>query len=82
MVKKSSVYFLVLVCCFIVPGVFAQMGGIRGMVLDADFEVPLSGVRVRISETGKETVTGDAGSYYLEEVGPGSYTLLYSKGGL
>lgn len=68
-------------CWLIAAATFAQMGGIRGVVMDQDFEVPLPGVKVRISETGQEAVTGDAGSYYLEKVEPGAYTLLFSKGG-
>ncbi|WP_372847225.1 carboxypeptidase regulatory-like domain-containing protein, partial [Pontiella sp.] len=59
----------------------AQLGGIRGMALDADFEVPLPGVKVRISETGQETQTGDAGSFFFEQVEPGSYTVLFNKPG-
>ncbi len=59
----------------------AQMGGARGTVMDLDFEVPLPNVLVRVSETGQETETGDGGSYFLEGVDPGSYTLLFSKSG-
>ena len=49
--------------------------------MDLDFEVPLPGVKVRVSETGQEVETGDTGSYFLEGVEPGSYTLLFSKSG-
>lgn len=59
----------------------AQVGGIRGVVMDKDFEVPLPGVRVRISETGQEALSGDTGAYLLENIEPGAYTLLFSKGG-
>ncbi len=62
-------------------GALAQMGGIRGMVMDADFEVPLPGVKILVSETGREAVSGDAGSYVLEQVPPGAYTLMFSKPG-
>lgn len=58
-----------------------QMGGIRGSVIDQDFEVPLPGVKVVVTETGQETTTGDAGSFYLEQVQPGAYTLVFSKPG-
>ncbi|MDF7808194.1 TonB-dependent receptor [Pontiellaceae bacterium B12219] len=61
--------------------VFAQVGGIRGVVMDSDFEVPLPGVKVVVSETGQETVTGDTGSYNLQNIEPGAYTLMFSKGG-
>ena len=51
------------------------------MVMDADFEVPLPGVKVVIPETGQEVVTGDTGSFYLEQIEPGAYTVMFSKGG-
>ena len=68
------------VVCWVAP-TQAQLGGIRGAVTDLDFEVPLPGVKVLVSETGQEIVTSDAGSYYLENLNPGSYTLLFSKAG-
>jgi len=72
---------LVLVGFFCVSTAVAQIGGIRGVVMDQDFDVPLPGVKVRVSETGQEAVTGDTGSYYLEKMEPGSYTVLFSKEG-
>ncbi|QBG47224.1 hypothetical protein EGM51_07375 [Verrucomicrobia bacterium S94] len=72
---------LLFVLSLCICGASAQQGGIRGMVMDADFEVPLPGVKVVISETGQEAVTGDAGSYFLEQVEPGAYTLMFSKDG-
>lgn len=59
----------------------AQSGGIRGTVMDQDLEVPLPGVKVLISETGQEVASGEAGAYVFENVGPGAYTLLFSKEG-
>ncbi len=70
-----------LVWTLAVAGALAQQGGIRGLVMDQDFEVPLPGVKVLISETGQEAVTGDTGSYYLEQVQPGAYTVMFSKPG-
>ncbi|MDF7823131.1 TonB-dependent receptor [Pontiellaceae bacterium B12227] len=77
----SRFSFFVVTLLVLAAPVFAQVGGIRGVVMDQDFEVPLSGVKVMISETGQETVTGDTGSYYLEQVQPGAYTVMFSKGG-
>ncbi len=71
----------VLCGCSAPLGTSAQLGAIRGVAVDRDFEVPLPDVKVRILETGQETETRDAGSYYLEEVGPGAYTVLFSKAG-
>lgn len=79
--KKSTVLFLMGICGFVATNVWAQLGGLRGVVMDQDFKVPLSGVKVCVSETGKEAVTSDTGSYYFENIKPDSYTLIFSKDG-
>jgi len=80
-VKKTVFGLLIGIGGFLSSVAFAQQGGIRGTVMDQDFEVPLPGVKVLVSETGQETETGDAGSYVFEAVEPGAYTLLFSKSG-
>jgi len=80
-VKKYLIHLLVPVVLFCSMEAFAQKGGIRGTVMDTDFEVPLPGVKVVVSETGQEVVTGDTGSFYLEQVEPGAYTVMFSKAG-
>ncbi len=60
---------------------FAQQGGIRGTVMDQDFEVPLPGVKITLSETGQETESGETGSYVFEGIEPAAYTLFFSKSG-
>lgn len=81
MVAQASIRVWTACFAFGVGIAMAQQGGIRGMAMDADFEVPLPGVKVLVSETGQETVTGDAGSYVFESLEPGAYTLLFSKSG-
>ncbi len=76
-VKRLLVFSVFL----LTAGVQAQVGGVRGTVMDPDFQVPLPGVKIRVSETGQEAETGDGGSYYLEGIEPGSCTLLFSKSG-
>ncbi|VGO21406.1 TonB-dependent receptor [Pontiella sulfatireligans] len=76
--RKHVVLFILTFACL---SVFGQQGGIRGMVMDADFEVPLSGVKVHVSETEQEVETDEAGNYYLEAVAPGAYTIMFSKSG-
>ncbi len=56
-------------------------GGIRGVVIDKDFEVPLSRAQVVIVETGQSATTGDQGNFLLGGVLPGRYTLVFSKPG-
>ncbi len=58
-----------------------QVGGIRGMVYDKDFEAPLPGAQVSIAETGETVTTTDEGNYVFREVAPGTYTLVFHKEG-
>lgn len=60
---------------------WSQAGGVRGIVTDQDFEVPLANVRVTISETGDELRTQSGGSFYKDGLMPGSYTLIFSANG-
>lgn len=79
---KGTIYWRVLAGSLLLSAqVFALVGGIRGTAMDQDFEIPLPGVKVRISETGQETETAESGSYFFESVESGVYTLLFIKEG-
>ncbi|MDZ4773407.1 MAG: TonB-dependent receptor [Planctomycetota bacterium] len=56
-------------------------GSIRGVVSDGDFDLPLAGAAVVVVETGASVRTGDQGNFLIEQVAPGSYTLVFSKDG-
>ena len=72
----------VAVLFWLLPAAAAQeVGGIRGVVYDQDFDVPLPGVQVQINETGAMTTTNDEGIFVFGEVEPGTYTLVFSKEG-
>ena len=58
-----------------------QGGSIRGMVKDGDFEAPLGAAQVTIVELGARASTSDQGSYVLNQIRPGTYTLVFSKEG-
>ena len=59
----------------------AGTGTLRGVVRDADFDVPLPAARVRIQGTSLEVLTSDQGLYTFPEVPAGTYTLVCSKDG-
>jgi TonB-dependent receptor len=59
----------------------AGTGTLRGVVRDADFDVPLPAARVRIQGTSLEALTSDQGTYIFAEVPAGTYTLVCSKDG-
>lgn len=58
-----------------------QMGSIRGVVTDRDFEAPLPGAKVLIIETGQTVETADQGNYVFAQVTAGRYTLVFTKEG-
>lgn len=58
-----------------------QVGSIRGVVFDADFNVPLREVQVVVAELEQEARTSPQGDYVFPSVPPGSYTLVFTKPG-
>ena len=60
---------------------YAQTGSIRGVVYDADFDGPLPFAEVLIVENQQKTTATEDGLYVLEEVPPGTYTLVFSREG-
>ncbi len=58
-----------------------QTGGIRGVISDQDFDVPLAAVEVTIVETGTKTTVTDEGNYVFNQVPAGTYTLIFAKEG-
>jgi len=75
---------LVLLALAVVAPVRAQQGGVgavRGVVIDADFAVPLARVRVTLVETGASATTSPDGTFALESVAPGTYTMTFAKEG-
>jgi hypothetical protein len=80
MVKRVVLHAALLFC--LSPVLQAQqVGGIRGVVYDKDFDVPLAGAQVQIAETGDAKITDDQGHYVFENVVPGTYTVVVSKDG-
>jgi len=59
----------------------APQGGVRGVIEDADFNRPLSGVRVTIVQTGQTTTSQEQGNYVINEVKPGTYTVVFFREG-
>jgi outer membrane receptor protein involved in Fe transport len=58
-----------------------QSGSIRGVVRDKDFDLPLGGATVVVLETGMRVTASDQGNYVIEQIAPGTYTLVFTKDG-
>lgn len=80
-VKWYSCICLVIILFFTKKALAQQVGSIRGIVYDKDFDVPLAAAQVSMAETGDKTATTDEGNFVFGQVLPGSYTLVFSKEG-
>lgn len=56
-------------------------GGVRGLVLDAEFGGGVAEAAIRILELGREERAAPDGHFLFEGIPAGTYTLLFSKGG-
>lgn len=83
MVKPAKFYFILFIVITIAasPVLAEQAGSIRGMIYDKDFDAPLAAGQVMIAETGQVAVATDQGNYLLENLQPGTYTIVFSKDG-
>jgi hypothetical protein len=80
-IVKSVVLSVALSCSLISVAPAQEVGGIRGVVSDKDFDRPLGAVQVQIAEMGDKRMTDDEGDFVFEQVKPGTYTLVFSKEG-
>ena len=83
--RAMSAVLILLVAGILTTPVFPQTAGptgvIRGTVVDIDYELPLSGVRVAILGTSLSARTDENGNFLIENVPPGTWTLVYSLEG-
>ncbi|MGD8786721.1 MAG: TonB-dependent receptor [Phycisphaerales bacterium] len=78
---RSAAMGIALMLCLTSVIQAQEVGGIRGVVYDKDFDVPLVGAQVLLYETGEKTTTSDEGHFVFGQVPPGTYTLVFSKEG-
>lgn len=69
------------VLCVAAPAAAQQVGSIRGVVFDKDFDAPLPLATVEILGSDKKVVANDEGIFVFPEVPAGTYTLAFSKDG-
>ncbi len=85
MIRRGALASLVLLATILIPLPVAAQGGgagaVRGVVIDADFAVPLARVGVSVVEIGVTVATSPDGTFVIENVAPGTYTLTFAKDG-
>jgi len=57
------------------------LGGVRGVVSDAEFSGPVAQATVQMVELNKQQTTSEDGHFLFEGVPPGTYTVTVSKPG-
>lgn len=81
----SSLLRLWILLCLLLGGqrlaAAQELGTIRGVVIDQDFQVPLGGATVLLIETGQRVETAPEGNYSFPNLAAGKYTLVFSKDG-
>ena len=75
--------FTLLVPAALASGPAQDIGSIRGVVVDADLEVPLAGVEVQLVtvDITLTAQTDEQGAYQLPSVPVGAYTVVFSRAG-
>jgi len=58
-----------------------QVGALRGRVVDSEFYQPVPGVDISLEGTQLKIQSSDDGSFFLNGVGPGIYTVLAGRSG-
>ena len=84
MSRRSPLSFwlaLALVCWFPALASAQELGTVRGVVSDQDFQVPLGGASILLIETGQKTESAQEGNYSFPNLAPGKYTLVFSRDG-
>jgi outer membrane receptor protein involved in Fe transport len=59
----------------------AGQGGIRGVIYDADYNLPVPAVRVTVAETGQAVLSGEDGHFRIPDLPPGGYTVVFASEG-
>lgn len=78
----TQTFFITLLCCFLSLMVQAQQtGAVKGTVKTSDGK-PAASVTISLKETGRTTIVNEEGSFSLNHLKPGTYTLSASFVGL
>ncbi len=80
---ELRLWVLILMALAVAPPATAQVmtGGVRGVVYDLDFDVPLAGVQVVLVEKNLTTRTSSSGDFVFENLPTGKYSLVFRKAG-
>ncbi|MBR2429066.1 MAG: carboxypeptidase regulatory-like domain-containing protein [Alistipes sp.] len=69
-------FLLTILCATMSLAAFAQMGGMKGVVVSRDSREPIGGVEITVEGVGINTTTNQDGMFIIEGLEAGQYQLL------
>ena len=70
-------FLLTIFSLLLVVGAYAQMGGMKGVVVSRDGREPIGGVVIFIDDKDMQTTTNQDGEFYIEGLAPGEYLMRF-----
>ena len=71
-------FLLTTLCALLSLSAFAQMGGMRGVVVSRETREPIGGVAIAVNGIAINTTTNENGEFVIEGLEPGQYLLTFS----
>ena len=71
-------FLLTTLCALLSLSAFAQMGGMKGVVVSRETREPIGGVAIAINGIAINTTTNENGEFVIEGLEPGQYLLTFS----
>lgn len=71
-------FLLTILCATMSLAAFAQMGGMKGVVVSRDSREPIGGVEITVEGVGINTTTNQDGMFIIEGLEAGQYQLLFT----
>ena len=71
-------FLLTILCTLLGIGAFAQMGGMKGVVVSRESREPIGGVAISIDGVSVNTTTNDDGEFLIEGLAPGQYQVTFT----
>ena len=71
-------FLLTTLCALLSLSAFAQMGGMKGVVVSRETREPIGGVAISINGVAVNTTTNENGEFVIEGLEPGQYQLTIS----
>ena len=72
-------FLLLIFSMLLVAGAYAQMGGMKGVVVSRDGREPIAGAAIFIDNEDMQTTTNQDGEFIIEGLAPGQYLMRFES---